>query len=103
MTKHNKLVRDKIPAIIAAQGRKPITKTLSGEEYKICLEQKLQEEVAEYIQDKNSEELADILEVVYALAQDLGVTPQQLEQVRLQKALESGGFTRRQFLVSVDD
>lgn len=71
---YNKLVRDRIPEIIEARGKKPNVRILEQEEYLHHLEAKLDEEVAEYHRDKNAEELADILEVVYALAEANGVT-----------------------------
>ena len=65
---YNKLVRDKIPQIIEEKGGKAEIRILSDEEYRTFLEAKLDEEVAEYHRDQCAEELADILEVVYALA-----------------------------------
>ena len=57
-----KLVRDKIPQIIIADGRTPIVRTLSDEEYLSELDRKLNEEVAEYQADKSLEEIADVLD-----------------------------------------
>ena len=53
MKVYNKLVRDKIPEIIEADGKTCKTKILSDEEYIAALETKLNEEVAEYQADKN--------------------------------------------------
>ena len=64
MKVYNKLVRDKIPEIIEADGKTCKTKILSDEEYIAALETKLNEEVAEYQADKNLEEMADVLEAV---------------------------------------
>ena len=61
---YNKLVRDKIPEIIAQQGESANIRVLSDKEYTAALEQKLDEETAEFHKEKNLEELADILEVV---------------------------------------
>jgi predicted house-cleaning noncanonical NTP pyrophosphatase (MazG superfamily) len=63
------------------------------------LVQKLREEVAEFCDSGEVEELADILEVVYALASDQGVTPEELDKVRGAKRAERGGFNHRLFLV----
>ena len=68
MKRFDKLVRDKIPQIIEASGKTPITRILDREEYMTCLETKLDEEVCEFHESKAMEELADILEVVYAPA-----------------------------------
>lgn len=100
---HNKLVRDKIPSIIEQNGQKPSIRTLSDEEYMTYLRQKLQEEVAEFLADNNGEELADIMEVVYALAATLGFTPESLDALRQKKAAERGTFNDKILLMSVDD
>lgn len=98
----NKLVRDKIPEVITANGQTPRTRTLDDDEYQVELHKKLQEEVNEYLEDVNAEELADILEVVYALGAQLGATSQELEQLRLEKAQKRGGFEKRIFLESAE-
>ena len=100
MTVYNKLVRDKIPELIRAQGETPHTRILGQEEYTIRLEAKLDEEVQEFHKEQNLEELADILEVVYALAEDLGHTRQELEAVYDRKHDARGGFRERIYLIS---
>ena len=100
---YNKLVRDQIPAIIARQGRAAHTCILSQEEYTRALEQKLDEETAEFHKEKNLEELADILEVVYALAEDLGGTKEELLEVYREKHEKRGGFRDRIFLISTEE
>ena len=97
---YNKLVRDKIPEIIAQQGESANTRILNGKEYTVALEQKLDEETAEFHKEKNLEELADILEVVYALADDLGYTKDELLDMYNQKHEKRGGFQNRIFLIS---
>lgn len=100
---YNKLVRDKIPEMIWQQGQNPVLRILEDDEYTQCLEQKLDEEVAEYHRDKNIEELADILEVVFALADCLGASREELMQVYQQKHDERGGFADKVFLISKTD
>lgn len=100
---YNKLVRDKIPAIIREGGKNPVVRILDKEEYTTCLHQKLDEEVAEFHQDQNVGELADILEVVFALAADLGISQEMLMETYDKKHLERGGFADRVFLTSVTD
>ena len=100
---YQKLVRDQIPQIIRQNGKKPIVRILEDEEYTACLHQKLDEEVAEFHQDRNVEELADILEVVLALAADLGISREMLEAAYNQKHQQRGGFADRLLLVSVED
>lgn len=91
-----KLVRDKIPQIIRSTGLEPVIYTASAEEYGTRLRDKLREEAEEFIASGDDpEELADILEVVYAVAERAGVDPQQLERLRAAKAEERGGFDDR--------
>ena len=97
---YNKLVRDKIPDIIRKQGENPCTRILDTEAYSHALEQKLDEETAEYHKEKNLEELADILEVIYALAENMGHTKEDLHRVYDKKHEDRGGFRERIFLIS---
>jgi predicted house-cleaning noncanonical NTP pyrophosphatase (MazG superfamily) len=91
-----KLVRDRIPEIIRAEGLEPVIYTAGPEEYGARLRDKLREEVAEFIaSDNDPEELADILEVLCALAEQAGITRQQLEELRAAKAEKRGGFAER--------
>jgi predicted house-cleaning noncanonical NTP pyrophosphatase (MazG superfamily) len=93
---NGKLVRDKIPQIIRSKGQEPVIKTADTEEYCIRLRDKLREEVEEYLaSDNDREELADILEVLYALARQAGTDKQQLEKLRAAKAEKRGGFADR--------
>ncbi len=98
----NKLVRDKIPEIIEADGRTCKTHILSDEEYLSALEEKLNEEVAEYQKDKNLEEMADVLEVLQAICIARGYTLEELEALRKKKADDRGGFSEKIFLESTD-
>jgi len=66
MTPKNKLIRDLIPEIIKSKGKIPDIKVLNDQDYKTELDLKLQEEVKEYLTDDNCDELADIIEVIYA-------------------------------------
>lgn len=100
MTVYNKLVRDNIPEIIEQNGGKVDIRVLPQEEYILALEQKLDEESGEYHRDKTIEELADILEVVYALAATAGCSQEQLQQVYQKKHKERGGFSKRYFLIA---
>ncbi len=97
---YNKLVRDRIPEIIAAQGEKPKIRILDDSEYRLHLENKLDEEVREYHEGKNIEELADILEVVYALTEANGHTKDELMATYRKKHEARGGFAKKIFLIS---
>lgn len=96
---YNKLIRDKIPEIIAQNGGKATFRQLSTEEYTHFLEMKLDEEVEEYHRDHTVEELADILEVVYALAKVHGCTREELLAVYEKKHAQRGGFDKRLLLM----
>lgn len=65
------------------------------------LDAKLDEELAEYHQDQNLEELADLLEVVYATAVARGYSVEELESLRKKKAAERGGFSKKILLKEV--
>ena len=98
---YNKLVRDRIPEIIEGQGKTCVVEVLSGEDYLRMVDAKLDEELAEYHRDQTIEELADLLEVVYAADAARGYTREQLEAVRAQKAEERGGFGKKLLLKEV--
>ena len=99
--KYNKLVRDRIPEIIEASGKACVTEVLSDEDYLRMVDAKLDEELAEYHQDQNIEELADLLEVIHAATIARGYTIEQLEQIRAEKAAKRGGFEKRLLLKDV--
>lgn len=98
---YDKLVRDRIPEIIAASGKQCTTEILSEEQYLKKLDAKLDEELAEYHQDPNIEELADLLEVIRAAAIARGYSVDELERVRAEKAAKRGGFEKRILLREV--
>ena len=89
---YNKLVRDKIPLIIEASGRKVKIRIAPKEERAELLEKKLEEEVNEFIEAKNLEELVDIMEVIFGLAKNLGYSEEDLVRKRQEKLEERGGF-----------
>jgi predicted house-cleaning noncanonical NTP pyrophosphatase (MazG superfamily) len=91
-----KLVRDKIAQIIRSKGLEPIVYVADAEEFGARLRDKLTEEVDEFLaSDSDPEEIADILEVLYALAEHIGTDRQELEKLRAAKAEERGGFADR--------
>ena len=96
-----KLVRDKIPEITRSDGKQCTTEILSDDEFLKMVDAKLDEELAEYHKDKNIEELADLLEVVYAAAMARGYSVEELEKVRVDKALKRGAFADKIFLKEV--
>lgn len=98
---YNKLVRDRIPEIIEADGNTCVTKILSDEQCLEMLDAKLNEELTEYQESKSIEELADLLEVIQAVVRARGWTWEQLEQVRKEKAVLRGGFEKKILLKEV--
>lgn len=93
MAKYNKLVRDFIPEYLDSKGISYEKRIADIEEYKLELMKKLDEEIKEFIEAKNTEELADIVEVVEALKK----LPEfaNVEEIRLEKLKEKGGFEKR--------
>ncbi|MCR4586950.1 MAG: nucleoside triphosphate pyrophosphohydrolase [Lachnospiraceae bacterium] len=90
-----KLVRDKIPEIIRADGKTPITRIMETDEYLQELDTKLNEEVQEYQADKSIEEMADVLEVLFAICEARGHSVEELMRVKETKADKRGGFKDR--------
>jgi predicted house-cleaning noncanonical NTP pyrophosphatase (MazG superfamily) len=107
MPTYNKLVRDKIPQIIESKGMKCSTKALNDEDYIKYLKGKAYEELDEYYAAETNgesvEELADLLEVIRALAKQHGSSIEVLEAVRKDKAERRGGFQEMVFLIKVED
>jgi len=91
---YNKLVRDKIPEIIRATGKSFDVHYAKKEELLPLLETKLDEEAFEYLEAKNLEELADVMEVLFALANTLGYSEEDLINKRNEKREERGGFEK---------
>jgi predicted house-cleaning noncanonical NTP pyrophosphatase (MazG superfamily) len=104
---YNKLVRDRIPEIIESTGKKFSTRILNNEEYITELKNKSFEELQEYVQTTNNndaiEELADLLEIIHALAEYHGSSIEMVEEVRKVKAEKRGGFKEKIFLLEVED
>ena len=101
-TEYNKLIRDRIPEIIAANGRSAQFRVLSDDEYAAALERKLTEEVAEYLESRAPVELADVLEVVQALAENKGLSFDELLAIKAEKQRTNGAFRKKLFLEFVE-
>ncbi|MDR5659250.1 nucleoside triphosphate pyrophosphohydrolase [Serpentinicella sp. ANB-PHB4] len=100
---YNKLVRDRIPEIIQNHKKTCETTQVAGQELQSLLNQKLQEEVEEFLQSGDLEELADILEVIHGILQYRGTTFKELEVIRLKKKEERGGFEKGIKLIKVKE
>ena len=102
---YGKLVRDKIPKIIEDNGEKPIIRTLLEKEYIEELEKKLLEECNEVINSNGSdrlEELADVLEVLMALAKSENSSFEDVTKIADKKREKRGGFNDKIFLEGVE-
>ncbi|GMK46621.1 hypothetical protein PghCCS26_37500 [Paenibacillus glycanilyticus] len=107
MPVYNKLVRDSIPQVIESTGKECRTRILEDDEYTHELRIKLKEESEEYFSaqspQESLEELADLLEVIRALAATHGFSWEQLEGIREMKAKERGGFQEKIYLIDVSE
>ena len=98
---YNKLVRDKIPEIISADGKTANTTKIEGLELKQALIKKLTEEGEEFLESLDSEEIADLMEILHGLMEAEGVSYEEVERIRLEKKAKRGGFSKGIFLQSV--
>lgn len=102
---YNKLVRDNIPEIIRGNGEEPVTRILDDNEYRVELESKLGEEYQEVLSTTTSEdrieELADMLEIIMALAELENRSLEDVVEVATQKRLKRGGFAKKIYLEKV--
>ena len=97
-----KLVRDYIPDQIAKNNLSVMYSFADEKDYKLYLERKLVEEVAEYLESNSPEELADILEVVFALAETKEISEKQLMKIRKSKRKKNGAFKNGIILKQID-
>jgi predicted house-cleaning noncanonical NTP pyrophosphatase (MazG superfamily)/uncharacterized cupin superfamily protein len=95
-----KVVRDRIPEIIGLLGGECVVYTLSDLSFLPKLENKLKEEIEEYLESRKTEELVDLLELIYRIAELNGSSKDELEALRLKKREEKGGFENNLILFS---
>lgn len=101
---YNKLVRDRIPEIIKANGEVPVTRVLDDKEYKEELEKKLYEEYQEVLGATGKdrvEELADMLEIMKYLARLENSTIEEVSTIAQEKSKKRGAFEDKIFLEKV--
>lgn len=103
-THHDKLVRDRIPELLAERAIPHEIRVADRMELPTLLHAKLEEETAEYLaaidDEGRIEELADMLEVILGLGRFYGADRDSLERMRAQKAVERGAFEARIVLIS---
>jgi predicted house-cleaning noncanonical NTP pyrophosphatase (MazG superfamily) len=95
MKEYDKLVRDKIPEIIEADGKECEVEVMDDEEYKEYLKDKLLEEAEEYVESGEIEELADVLEVIKSIAENEEIEFDKIEEMRKEKAVDRGRFEKK--------
>lgn len=99
----NKIVRDQIPGQIQQGGERAEVVKLDGEALELALKRKLVEEALEVLDSGKSDEvrseLADVLEVVAAIAKKLGITLAEIDSERERKKLKRGAFDEGLMLV----
>lgn len=101
---YNKLARDKIPEIIAGDnGKTCITRIMADDEYLESLNTKMQEELKEYLESGDVEELADLEEVLRAILDAKGVSYEEFEKIRNRKVEKRGAFKKKIFLESISE
>lgn len=104
MKVYNKLVRDKIPEIIAGDnGKTCVTRIMRDDEYLEGLNAKMQEELKEYLESGDVEELADLEEVLRAILDVKNVSYQEFEKIRNAKVEKRGAFKKKIFLESISE
>ena len=92
MKVYDKLIRDRIPEIIEASGSKCEVEVVSDEVALEYLYKKLGEEVDELLSDKNLDEIADIMEVLFAIGKKFGYSENDVLGRRNEKRDSRCGF-----------
>ena len=92
MKTYNKLVRDKIPDIIKASGGECKFHVAKKDEYALKLDEKLLEEVEELLASPDAEEIADVLEVIEAMARMHHISLDDIKAAKKKKRDERGSF-----------
>ncbi len=100
---YNKLIRDKNVEIMEKLGHKVEYEILNDERYNEELDKKLKEEVNEYLADYSVEEMADVMEVIYAMLDYRGMKMEDVEKVRIEKRNRKGAFKNKVFLKTVEE
>ena len=99
--KVNKLIRDKIPEIIASNSAKIVIRVMDKDECLQKLNDKLIEEALEVGDSKTkkeiTEELADLLEVMLSIAKIHEIDFIEIQETSEEKKIKNGGFEGRIF------
>ncbi|MBE5822090.1 MAG: phosphoribosyl-ATP pyrophosphohydrolase [Clostridiales bacterium] len=100
---YNKLIRDNLVEHMRNKGLQVEYEILDEKRYIEELNKKLLEEVNEYLRDYSIEEMADIMEVIYAILETKNISIEEVDKVRLEKRLRKGAFKDRIFLKTVEE
>ena len=103
-----KLVRDRIPEIISAEGENPIIRTLSREEFKKELLKKLVEEAKEAAETNGAQkdlikEIGDVREVLAAIIREFEIDEGEVEKMQKERREARGGFDKKIFLEYIEE
>jgi predicted house-cleaning noncanonical NTP pyrophosphatase (MazG superfamily) len=104
--KLDKLVRDHIPGILRCHDIEVFERVLETQEYLKRLKDKLLEEAREVVATKTPEEmrdeLADLLEVIQTLSKAHDISMEEIEEIRLSKRQEKGGFDKQKYVAYIE-
>ena len=100
---YNKAIRDKIPEIIESSGSSCLIEVLDDEKFVEELVLKLEEELGEFKETRSIEELCDLIEIAYRIAELNGVSNEELEEMINKKNIERGKFEKNLFLIQVNE
>ena len=96
MKVYNKLVRDNIIDIIKDKWEKVEFHFADKNEYWNKLKEKLQEEILEVLEEDDIiGELADVMEVIYAICEFKNIDFQEIEKIRKEKIKQRWWFTKK--------
>ena len=100
---YNKAIRDKVPEIIESSGASCLVDILDDEKFLDELVFKLEEEIEEFKESTSIEELCDLIEIAFRIAELNGVSNEDFEKIREKKNLERGKFAKNLFLIQVNE
>ena len=99
---YNKIIRDKMRLIIESDCKVATFSIVSGKDKENALRNKLMEETKEFFDTNHISELADILEVIHAICEEKGRSFEEIEEMRLKKKEQKGGFRDGLFLKDIE-
>ena len=104
--RYNKLVRDLVPPTLQASGRKVVTRTIVGEELQRALRSAIDDAVTKFDaaqdDDHATSTLADLVEIITAIARQRGCSENRMMQLRATRSSQLGVYDRGIFLVEMD-